>query len=133
MLEGGEVEIATGFPADFIGSILENLEAAAGERFKHTELYPEFAQIARDEGFEAAAMTWDNVLVAEKQHEKRQVQLADSIEADPVFNRDQKVVYRCLNWGYLHEDPKAQEMCPACGHPIAYFELFGKNWTILRK
>lgn len=71
MLEGGEAEIAAGFPADFIGSILENLEAAAGERFEHTELYPEFAQIARDEGFEAVAMTWDNVLVAEKQHEKR--------------------------------------------------------------
>jgi rubrerythrin len=128
-LEGGEVEIVAAFPAGVIGSTLENLkEAAAGERFEHTELYPGFAQVARDEGFEAVAMVWEMVSVAEKQHEKRYVELAGNIEADRVFKREQKVVWRCRNCGYLHADFAAPEMCPACAHPKAHFELLGENW-----
>jgi rubrerythrin len=129
LLEGGEVEIVAAFPAGVVGSTLENLEAsAAGERFEHTELYPGFAQIARDEGFEAAAMIWENVSVAEKQHEKRYVELAGNIKADRVFKREQSVVWRCRNCGYLHEGLEAPEMCPACAHPQAHFELLGENW-----
>jgi rubrerythrin len=129
LLEGGEVEIVAAFPAGVVGSTLENLEAAAaGERFEHTELYPGFAQIARDEGFEAAAMIWENVSVAEKQHEKRYVELAGNIKADRVFKREQSVVWRCRNCGYLHEGLEAPQMCPACAHPQAHFELLGENW-----
>ena len=129
LLEGGEVEIVAAFPAGVVGSTLENLEAAAaGERFEHTELYPGFAQIARDEGFEAAAMIWENVSVAEKQHEKRYVELAGNIKADRVFKREESVVWRCRNCGYLHEGLEAPEMCPACAHPQAHFELLGENW-----
>ena len=128
-LEGGEVEIIAAFPAGVIGSTLENLKAAAaGEHYEHTELYPGFARVARDEGFEAAAMVWEMISVAEKQHEKRYVDLAGNIEADRVFKREQSVVWRCRNCGYLHEGPSAPEMCPACAHPQAHFELLGENW-----
>jgi len=129
LLEGGEVEIVAAFPAGVIGSTLENLNAAAaGERFEWTELYPSFAKVAREEGFEAAAMVWEMISVAEKQHEKRYVELAGNIEADRVFKREQSVVWRCRNCGYLHEGLTAPEMCPACAHPQAHFELLGENW-----
>ena len=128
-LEGGEVEIAAAFPAGVIGSTLDNLkDAAAGEHFEWSELYPGFAKVARDEGFEAAAIIWEMVSVAEKQHEKRYVELAGNIEADRVFKREQSVVWRCRNCGYLHEGPAAPDMCPACAHPQAHFELLGENW-----
>jgi len=129
LLEGGEVEIAAAFPAGVIGTTFENLNAAAaGERFEWTELYPGFAKVAREEGFEAAAIVWEMVSVAEKQHEKRYVELAGNIEADRVFKREQNVVWRCRNCGYLHEGMAAPEMCPACAHPQAHFELLGENW-----
>ena len=128
-LEGGEVEISWPFPAGVIGTTLENLkEAAAGEHYEHTEMYPGFAKVAREEGFEAIAMVFDAICVAEKQHEKRYVELAGNIEADRVFRRDQKVVWRCRNCGYLHEELEAPQMCPACAHPQAFFELLGENW-----
>jgi rubrerythrin len=128
-LEGGEVEISAGFPAGVIGSTLDNLKAsAAGEHFEWSELYPSFAKVAREEGFEAAAVVWEMVSVAEKQHEKRYVELAGNIEADRVFKREQSVVWRCRNCGYLHEGTTAPEMCPACAHPQAHFELLGENW-----
>ena len=129
LLEGGEVEIAAAFPAGVIGTTLDNLKAAAaGEHFEWSELYPGFAKIAREEGFEAAAMVWEMISIAEKQHEKRYVELAGNIEADRVFTRDQSVVWRCRNCGYLHEALAAPEMCPACAHPQAHFELLGENW-----
>lgn len=128
-LEGGEIEIVGAFPAGVIGSTLENLNAAAaGERYEHTEMYPGFARIAREEGLEAIAAVWDAISVAEKQHEKRYVELAGNIQADRVFVRDQAVVWRCRNCGYLHQDNGAPEMCPACEHPQAHFELLGENW-----
>jgi rubrerythrin len=128
-LEGGELEITAGFPAGVVGSTLDNLKAAAaGERFEHTELYPGFAQVANDEGFPAPAMVWQMISVAEKQHEKRYVDLAGNIEADRVFKRDEVVVWRCRNCGYLSEGMTAPEMCPACAHPQAHFELLGENW-----
>ena len=128
-LEGGEIEIVGAFPAGVIGSTLENLNAAAaGERYEHTEMYPGFARIAREEGLEAIAAVWDAISVAEKQHERRYVELAGNIQADRVFVRDQAVVWRCRNCGYLHQDNGAPEMCPACEHPQAHFELLGENW-----
>jgi rubrerythrin len=128
-LEGGEVEIVAAFPAGVIGTTLENLNAAAaGEHFEHTELYPGFAKIAREEGFEAIAMVWDMISVAEKQHEKRYRELAGNIEAGRVFKREQEVVWRCRNCGYLHAGLEAPQMCPACAHPQSHFELLGENW-----
>ncbi len=128
-LEGGEVEISAAFPAGVIGTTLENLKAAAaGEHYEHTEMYPGFARQAREEGFDAIAMVWEMVSVAEKQHEKRYLDLAANIEADRVFKRDQEVVWRCRNCGYLHVGTAAPEMCPACAHPKAHFELLAENW-----
>ena len=128
-LEGGEAEITAAFPAGVVGTTLENLKAAAaGENHEHTVLYPEFAKIAREEGFEAIAVVFEKVSVAEKQHEKRYNDLAANIEAGKVFKRSEKVKWRCRNCGYVHEGNGAPDMCPACAHPQAHFELLGENW-----
>jgi len=128
-LEGGEVEIQASFPAGVIGSTLENLKAAAaGENLEQTTLYPGFAKVAREEGFEEIADLWDRVSVAERFHEKRYRDFAANIEAGRVFKREQKVVWRCRNCGYIHEGTQAPEKCPACQHPKAHFELKGENW-----
>ena len=128
-LEGGEVEIQASFPAGVIGSTLENLKAAAeGEHYEHTEMYPDFAGVARDEGFSSIADVFERIAVAEKQHEKRYRDLAANIEAGRVFKRDQEVVWRCRNCGYLHTGTEAPETCPACEHPQAHFELLGENY-----
>jgi len=128
-LEGGDLEIQAAYPAGVIGSTLENLKAAAaGEKHEHTELYPGFAKVAREEGFEEIAVLYEKVSVAEKQHEKRYRDLAANIEAGRVFKREENVVWRCRNCGYLHEGSVAPETCPACLHPQAHFELLGENW-----
>ncbi len=128
-LKGGEVEIQAGFPAGVIGITLENLKAAAGgEHFEHTELYPGFAKTAREEGFQEIADVLKYVSVAEKQHEKRYLDLAANIEAGRVFERDSEVVWRCRNCGYLHTGKEAPKACPACAHAQAYFELLGENY-----
>ncbi len=128
-LEGGEAEVTASFPAGVIGTTLENLKAAAaGEHHEHTSVYPEFARVAREEGFDAIARVWEAISVAEKQHEKRYNDLAANIEAGRVFKRGGKVVWRCRNCGYLHEADEAPGACPACAHPRDYFELLGENW-----
>lgn len=128
-LEGGEVMVTAGFPAGVIGGTLENLKAAAaGERHEHTDLYPGFAAVAEKEGFDDIAEVFRYVSVAEKQHEKRYLDLARNIETGKVFKRDKAVVWRCINCGYLHEGAEAPDSCPACAHPQAYYELLGENW-----
>lgn len=128
-LEGGEVEITASFPAGVIGSTLENLKASAeGENYEHTQMYPEFAEIADEEGFTEIAKVFRNIAVAEKQHEKRYNDLIANIENDRVFKRDEKVVWRCRNCGYLYTGTEAPEECPACAHPRAHFELLGENY-----
>jgi rubrerythrin len=128
-LEGGEVEITAAYPAGKIGTTLENLRAAAeGEGFEWGTLYPAFAAKAREEGFPEIATVFTLIGTAEKQHGKRYGDLADNVEKGRVFKKEQKVVWRCLNCGYLHEGPEAPGMCPACVHPQGYFELLGENW-----
>ena len=129
MLQGGEVEISAAFPAGTIGSTLENLKAsAAGEGHEWGTLYPQFAAVAREEGMETIAKLFESVAIAEKQHGKRYADLAANLEAGRVFKRDQKVVWRCRNCGYLHEGTEAPKACPACAHPQAHFEILGENW-----
>lgn len=128
-LEGGEVEITGAFPSGVIGTTLENLKAAAaGEHYEHTEMYPGFAKVAREEGLDAVAAVFEAISVAEKQHEKRYVDLAVNIEVGKVFKKDKTETWRCRNCGYLHEGDEAPELCPACAHPQAHFELLGENW-----
>ncbi len=128
-LEGGDLEITESFPAGGLNSTLENLRAAAtGEEHEWMELYPSFAQVARDEGFDSVAAAFDAIAIAEKQHGKRYADLAANLEAGRVFKRDGKVAWRCRNCGYLHEGTEAIELCPACLHPQAHFELLSENW-----
>jgi rubrerythrin len=129
LLKGGEVTISGAFPAGSIGTTVENLKAsAAGENYEHTEMYPGFAKIAEEEGFNDIAVVFRSIAVAEKQHEKRYLDLAANIDADRVFKREAPVVWRCRNCGYLHEGNEAPQICPACDHPQAHFELLGENW-----
>lgn len=128
-LEGGDVEITARFPAGKVGLTAENLlAAAAGEEEEHTSLYPGFAAVALEEGFPAIAALWDAVSVAEMQHEKRYRALLSNVESDLVFSREADVVWRCRNCGYIHSGTSAPEVCPACVHPKAHFELLTENW-----
>jgi len=128
-LQGGEVEISASFPAGLIGSTAENLKAAAaGEHYEHSQMYPEFAQVARQEGFDEIAGVFEAIAVAERQHERRYLGLLANIEAGKVFKKDKVVVWRCRNCGYLHEGTEAPKVCPACAHPQAFFELLCENW-----
>jgi len=128
-LEGGEVEISAGFPAGMICSTTENLKAsAAGENYEHTEMYPAFAKEAKEEGFSEIADTFLSIAVAEKQHEKRYLDFLENIEKDAVFKKEKPVKWRCSNCGYIHEGTEAPDVCPACAHPRAYFEVLGENW-----
>jgi len=126
---GGELEINGRFPTGVIKTTYENLVAAAdGERFEHTELYPGFARVAREEGFGRAADTWEAISVSEKQHEKRYRDLAANLMGERVFARDTQTVWRCRNCGYLHTGTEAPQKCPACVMPQGYFELLAENW-----
>lgn len=128
-LEGGEVEITGAFPAGVIGETSENLRAsAAGENYEHTEMYPDFARIAQEEGFKEIAAAFRAIAVAERQHEKRYLALLENIENDNVFKREKTVKWKCRNCGYIHEGTAPPAQCPACAHPKAYFELLGENY-----
>jgi rubrerythrin len=128
-LQGGPVEITATFPAGKIGTTLENLKAAAsGEHEEWTDLYPEFAKIAEEEGFKDIAVAFRMIAKVEKAHEERYAALYRNIESGKVFVRDGKVTWKCRNCGYLHEAQKAPEQCPACQHPQAYFEIHAGNY-----
>jgi len=128
-LEGGEAEVSAAFPAGVIGSTLENLKAAAaGENYEWTNMYPGFAKVAREEGFDGAAAIWESISIAERQHEKRYNDLAANVKTGKVFKKDKKVVWRCINCGYLYEAAEAPKACPACAHPQAWYEVLGENW-----
>ncbi|MFH2093728.1 MAG: rubrerythrin [Pseudomonadota bacterium] len=128
-LEGGEVQIVAAFPAGVIGTTLQNLKAAAaGELYEWTKMYPEFAETAKKEGFNDVAAAFTMIAVAEKQHEKRYEELAANVAAGKVFKKDAKTKWRCRNCGYVHEGEQAVELCPACVHPQAHFEVLAENW-----
>ncbi|NLF16295.1 MAG: rubrerythrin family protein [Lentisphaerae bacterium] len=128
-MTGGETQITGSFPFGIIGTTVQNLrEGAAGENYEHTTMYPEFARIAEEEGFDVIARTFRAIAVAEKQHEKRYLDLAANVDAGRVFSRSEPVVWRCRNCGYLHTGKEAPAVCAACAHPQAHFEILGENW-----
>lgn len=128
-LEGGEVEVKWNFPAGVIGTTLENLKAAAaGEKEEFTSMYPGFAKVAREEGFEAIAVAFEKICIAEEHHENRYRALAANIEAGRVFKRNADTVWACRNCGYVHTGEDAPASCPACVHPQAHFELKPVNY-----
>lgn len=129
LLEGGEVEVQAAFPAGVIGTTAENLEeAAGGENYEWTDMYPGFASIAREEGFNEIADMFESIAIAEKQHERRYRGLKANIDKGTVFKKDQPVKWFCRNCGYVIEGKEAPEECPSCDHPQAHFELLGENW-----
>lgn len=128
-LEGGAVEITAMYPAGVIGSTLDNLKAAAdGENEEWTELYPEFAKIAEEEGFKEVAMAFKMIAKVEKAHEDRYRKLYNNLEEGKVFKRGDKVVWKCRNCGFIHEGMVAPKLCPACQHPQSYFEIKEDNY-----
>ena len=128
-LEGNMVEITATYPAGKIGTTMENLKASAdGENEEWTELYPEFARIAEEEGFKDVAMAFKLIAKVEKAHEERYRTLYNNLEEGKVFKRGEKVVWKCRNCGFLHEGTIAPPMCPACQHPQAHFEIKETNY-----
>jgi rubrerythrin len=128
-LEGGDLEISGTFPAGRIGTTLENLKAAAaGENREHNVLYPEAAKVADSEGFTEVARAFRAIATVERGHEERYLKLARNIEKNEVFKRDAAQKWRCRNCGYIHEGVEAPDVCPACLHPKAYYELMGENY-----
>ncbi len=126
---GGELEITATFLTGVIKATYDNLIASADlENNVHTKLYPGFAAVAREENFERAAETWDAISIAEKQHEKSFLALAQNIKSGKIFKRDEKVIWRCRNCGYLHEGTDAPDKCPACVRPSGHFEILCENW-----
>ncbi|MFA5134541.1 MAG: rubrerythrin family protein [Patescibacteria group bacterium] len=128
-LEGRPVEITATYPAGKIGTTLENLKAAAdGEKEEWGELYPQFAKVAEAEGFHEIAAAFTMIGTVEKAHETRYRKLYDNLEQGRVFKRGDTLVWKCNNCGYLHEGKEAPELCPACKHPQAHFEIFVESY-----
>jgi rubrerythrin len=128
-LEGGEVEIVAAFPAGVIGTTAENLtEAAAGEDHETTKMYPDFAQVADQEGLKEVAAVFRKIAVAEARHRDRYLALKKNVVGQSVFKREKPVRWVCRNCGYVHEGTEALGMCPACAHPQAHFEIEAVNY-----
>jgi len=128
-LEGGMVEITASYPAGIIGTTAENHKAsAAGENEEWTELYPEFAEIAKEEGFPAIASAFKIIAKVEAEHEKRYLKLLNNLETGKVFKKEKATRWECRKCGYIHEGTNPPENCPACQHPRAYFEEKAENY-----
>jgi rubrerythrin len=128
-LEGGDVEIVAAYPAGMIKDTKSNLEAAAaGEKLEWTEIYSNFGQIAREEGFADIARSFEQISKVEKFHESRYRQLISNIANGEVFKKKTPVKWHCANCGYVFEGTEAPKICPACKHPQAFYEVLAENY-----
>lgn len=128
-LEGGDVEITAAYPAGVTGDTLSNLQmAAAGEKMEWGTLYPDFAQTAKDEGFGAVFVAFDQIAKVESYHERRYNLLAERVAKGEVFRREQPIMWHCRNCGYVVEGTEPPVVCPACQHPQAYYEPWAENY-----
>ncbi|MBQ3296810.1 rubrerythrin family protein [Candidatus Saccharibacteria bacterium] len=117
-LHGGAVE-----PTDV------NLQAAAdGENYEYTDMYVEFARVAREEGFDELAEKFDQVAAIEKTHEERYLKLLANVKDKKVFSSDGDTIWVCRNCGHIVIGREAPEVCPVCNHPQAYFEIKAENY-----
>jgi len=129
LLEGGNVEITASYPAGVIGNTAENLLAAAeGEKMEWGTLYPDFAQVAEEEWFPEVARTYREIAKVESYHEGRFRKLLENVQTGRVFKREKVVKWKCRNCGYVYEGTEPPEVCPACKHPKAYYELWVENY-----
>lgn len=130
-LEGelpASIEINADYPVAQ-GTTLDNLNAAAdGENEEWSDLYPSFADVAEEEGFKEVATAFRMISKSEEEHERRYRKLAANVKENKVFKKDEKIQWRCRNCGYVHEGDTALELCPACIHPQAHFEVFMENY-----
>ena len=129
LLQGGDVEITASYPAGVIGTTAENLRAAAaGEKLEWTTLYPNFSDVAKQEGFERIEETFREVASVEVHHEERYLKLLKNVESGTVFKRPKTVRWLCRNCGNILEAADVPDKCPVCYHPRAFFELFVENY-----
>ncbi len=128
-LEGGVAEITAGYPAGKIGNTIENLKAAAeGENEEWTELYPAFAETAKEEGFNDVSSAFKLIAKVEAEHERCYLKLLQNISEDKVFVKEGKVWWKCRKCGYVYESAEALEICPACNHPKGYMQIREENY-----
>ena len=128
-LQGGEVTITAGYPAGVIGETADNLKAAAdGEKMEWGTIYPQFAKVAREEGFGEVAAAFANIAKAEQFHEERYRKLLASLQNGGFFSRTAPVKWHCINCGFVAEGKDAPKVCPACKHPQAFYEVLAENW-----
>ena len=126
---GEQIEITAGYPVALYDDTLKNLKAAAsGENEEWTDLYPTFAKIADEEGYPEITAVYRQIAKVENRHEIRYNKLAKNIEEDKVFKKDETVLWKCNNCGYIYEGAEAPMACPACAHPQSYFEVFVENY-----
>lgn len=104
------------------------LDAAEGELDEHSNMYPEFERIAREEEFDEIADFFHEIAEVEEEHEKRFRKLLSNLEAGTLFKKSTSIKWRCRNCGYVHEGHEAPELCPACAHPQAYYEVLAENY-----
>ena len=129
LLEGGMPEFTASYPAGPVHGTVENLRAAAeGELLEWGTLYPGFADVAEGEGFKKAAATFRKVAGVEKYHERRYRRLLENVEGGRVFRKDGPVLWKCSECGHVHEGPDAPKVCPVCGKPQSYFEIYCENY-----
>lgn len=128
-IEGCPVEVNARFPVAMIGTTSENLKASLrGEHEEWSDIYAEFEKTAWEEGFKDVAVKFKLIATIEKYHEERFTRLLNNIETGKIFKRDKKVKWQCRKCGYIHESKSALKNCPACGHPLAYFEILAENY-----
>jgi rubrerythrin len=128
-LEGGDVEITASYPAGMIKDIKSNLEAAAaGENLEWTKIYSEFGETAQKEGFPQIADSFTQISKVEKFHESRYRKLLANVTKGEVFKKKTAVKWHCANCGYVFQGAEAPDLCPACKHPKAYYELLAENY-----
>jgi rubrerythrin len=128
-LEGGLAHIDASYPAGVIGKTADNLEAAAeGEKLEWGEIYPNFAEIAEDEGYKHVANTFRSVARVERYHERRYRKLLSNLNRGEVFKKNSTTKWKCRNCGYVYEGKEAPDECPVCQHKKAYFEVWCENY-----
>ena len=112
-----------------IGTTAENLKAAAdGENYEWTDMYDEFAKVAKEEGFDRIAYLFEAVGKIEKEHEERFKKLLENVEDGKVFEAGEVKIWKCRNCGHIVVGTKAPEVCPVCRHPQGYFEIKAENY-----
>nr|WP_296154884.1 rubrerythrin family protein [uncultured Peptoniphilus sp.] len=123
-----EINVDWNYPVH-TGDTASNLKSAAeGENEEATNMYPDFAKIAKEEGFDDIASDWIEISEVEEAHRDRYLKLLENVEEDKLFERDEVVLWKCNNCGYIHEGKTAPKECPACHHPQKWFELFVENY-----